>query len=46
VTGTLETLPARAAAAAVRPPGLIVIGGVVGLSEQLTPAVEQVGRFA
>jgi uroporphyrin-III C-methyltransferase len=45
VTGTLETLPARAAAATVRPPGLIVIGGVVGLSEQLAPAVEQVGRF-
>jgi uroporphyrin-III C-methyltransferase len=39
VAGTLETLPARAAAAAVRPPGLIIVGEVVALAEQLAPAL-------
>lgn len=35
VIGTLETLPARATAAALRPPSLIIVGEVVRLREKL-----------
>jgi len=35
ITGTLDTLPALATEARLEPPALIVVGGVVGLREQL-----------
>lgn len=39
VTGTLDNLPQRATAAAVRSPALIVVGEVVALSEVLVPVL-------
>jgi uroporphyrin-III C-methyltransferase len=38
VTGTLQTLPALAAEAAVRPPALIIVGQVVALHDTLAAA--------
>jgi uroporphyrin-III C-methyltransferase len=40
VSGTLETLPLQAAAQGVKPPALIVIGGVVGIAERLAVACQ------
>ncbi|WP_336921742.1 uroporphyrinogen-III C-methyltransferase [Aquipuribacter sp. SD81] len=38
VVGTLGTLPSQARAVGVRPPGIVVVGAVVGLAEQLAPS--------
>lgn len=38
VTGTLETLPAIAAQAGIRPPALLIVGEVVSLAKRLQPA--------
>ncbi len=35
VVGTLETLPAKAAEAGIRPPALLIVGEVVGLAGRL-----------
>lgn len=44
ITGVLSELPALALRHQVRPPALIMIGGVVGLREQLVVAPAQVQR--
>lgn len=44
VTGTLETLPAIAAQAGIRPPALLIVGEVVSLAGRLQPFPAQPGE--